>query len=122
CWRHLRCTAERPSVLAAWGMRCGRLIHHGRPGRRCRITCFVFAGRWPGQAGQEMAGGEPAGAVRLLRRALGLWRGPALGEFAGRPFAAAEALRLDELRETALEDLFDAELALGRHHEVVGGL
>jgi hypothetical protein len=117
--------------------------------------CFVFAARWPGQAGgpaivtlpdgyclqaapgvvdavlaesligqarQEMAGGDPAGAARLLRRALALWRGPALGEFAGRPSAAAGALRLDELRETAREDLFDAELALGRHHEVAGDL
>jgi hypothetical protein len=24
--------------------------------------------------------------------------------------------------EAALDDLFDAELALGRHHEVIGGL
>jgi DNA-binding SARP family transcriptional activator len=71
---------------------------------------------------REMAGGDPAAAARLLRRALGLWRGPALGEFADRPFAAAEALRLEELHEAALEDLFDAELALGRHHEVVSGL
>ena len=31
-------------------------------------------------------------------------------------------MRLDEVREAALEDLFDAELALGHHHEVVGGL
>ena len=46
----------------------------------------------------------------------------ALGEFADRPFAAAEAMRLDEVREAALEDLFDAELVLGHHHEVVGGL
>ena len=71
---------------------------------------------------REMAGGDPAAAARLLRQALDLWRGPALGEFADRPFAAAEAMRLDELREAALEDLFDAELALGHHHEVVGGL
>jgi DNA-binding SARP family transcriptional activator len=71
---------------------------------------------------QGMAGGDPAAAVRLLKQALGLWRGPALGEFADRPFAAAEALRLEELREAALEDLLDAELALGRHHEVAGNL
>jgi len=43
-------------------------------------------------------------------------------EFADRPFARAEASRLEELHEAALEDLFDAELALGRHHEVVAGL
>ena len=75
-----------------------------------------------GEGRGEMAGGDPAAAAVLLRRALGLWRGPALGEFADRPFAAAEALRLEELREAALEDLFDAELAQGRHHEVVGDL
>ena len=75
-----------------------------------------------GEGRRKMAGGDPAGAASLLRRALGLWRGPALGEFADRPFAAAEALRLEELREAALEDLSDAELALGRHHEMVGGL
>jgi hypothetical protein len=65
---------------------------------------------------------DPAAAARLLGRALDLWRGPALQEFADRLFAAAEASRLEELREAALEDLFDAELALGRHHEVVAGL
>jgi len=75
-----------------------------------------------GEGRQGLAGGDPAAAVRLLRRALSLWRGSALQEFADRPFAAAEALRLEELREAALEDLFDAELALGRHHEVVAGL
>jgi DNA-binding SARP family transcriptional activator len=75
-----------------------------------------------GAGRRGMAGGDPVAAVRLLRQALDLWRGPALAEFAGRPFAAAEALRLDELREAAQEDLFDAELALGHHHEVVGSL
>jgi DNA-binding SARP family transcriptional activator len=71
---------------------------------------------------RETASGDPAAAARLLRQALDLWRGPALGEFADRPFAAAEAMRLEELHETALEDLFDAELTLGHHHEMVGGL
>ena len=75
-----------------------------------------------GEGRRENAGGDPAAAARLLRQALGLWRGPALQEFADRRFAAAEASRLEELREAALEDLFDAELALGRHHEVVGEL
>ena len=65
---------------------------------------------------------DPAAAARRLRQALDLWRGAALQEFADRPFARAEASRLEELREAALEDLFDAELALGRHHEVVAGL
>lgn len=75
-----------------------------------------------GEGRGELAGGDPAAAAWLLRRAVDLWRGSALQEFADRPFAAAETSRLEELREAALEDLFDAELALGRHHEVVAGL
>ena len=58
-----------------------------------------------GEGRRKMAGGDPARAARLLRKALGLWRGPALGEFIDRPFAATEASRLEELREAALEDL-----------------
>jgi DNA-binding SARP family transcriptional activator len=65
---------------------------------------------------------DPAAAARRLRQALDLWRGSALQEFADRPFARAEASRLEELREAAIEDLLDAELALGRHHEIVAGL
>jgi hypothetical protein len=40
---------------------------------------------------------EAAGG-RLLEEALGLWRGPALAEFADQPWAQAEAARLEELR------------------------
>ena len=52
---------------------------------------------------------DPAAAARRFRQALDLWRGSALQEFADRPFARAEASRLEELREAAREDLFDAE-------------
>jgi DNA-binding SARP family transcriptional activator len=72
--------------------------------------------------GREVAGGDPATAARLLREALALWRGRPLAEFADRPFAQAEAARLEELHESAREDLADAELALGRHHDVLSEL
>ena len=55
------------------------------------------------------------------REALALWRGPALAHV-DEPFAAAEAWRLEELRMTALEVAIDADLAAGRHREVVGEL
>jgi DNA-binding SARP family transcriptional activator len=71
---------------------------------------------------EATAAGDPATAARLLREALGLWRGRALAEFADQPFAQAEAARLEELRESAREDLVDAELALGRHHDLIGEL
>ena len=56
------------------------------------------------------------------REALALWRGPALADVAGEPFAAAEIRRLEELRLTALAQAIDAELADGRHRELVGEL
>jgi DNA-binding SARP family transcriptional activator len=71
---------------------------------------------------EAAAAGDPATAARLLWEALALWSGRALAEFADRPFAQAEAARLEELRESAREDLVDAELALGRHHETLGAL
>ncbi|WP_433462909.1 BTAD domain-containing putative transcriptional regulator [Spirillospora sp. CA-128828] len=51
--------------------------------------------------------------------ALALWRGPALADAAGLRFAEAPAARLDSLRRTALEERLDAELALGRHAELI---
>ena len=71
---------------------------------------------------EAAAAGDPATAARLLREALALWRGRALAEFSDQPFAQAESARLEEVRESAREDLVDAELALGRHHDLVGEL
>jgi DNA-binding SARP family transcriptional activator len=57
-----------------------------------------------------------------LREALALWRGPVLADLAFEPFAQAEIARLEELRATGREQLFDAELAGGRHAQVVAEL
>ena len=61
-------------------------------------------------------------ASQLLREALGLWRGPALAEFGGEPFGRLEAGRLEDLRLVALEERIEADLALGRHADLVGEL
>jgi predicted ATPase/DNA-binding SARP family transcriptional activator len=45
----------------------------------------------------------PEEAGRILKRALGLWRGSAYAEFADRDFAAVEAQRLDLLRLDTIE-------------------
>jgi predicted ATPase/DNA-binding SARP family transcriptional activator len=58
-------------------------------------------------------------AADTLRAALALWRGPALADVAEEPFARLEAARLEELRLSTLEDGIEAELALGRHAELV---
>jgi predicted ATPase/DNA-binding SARP family transcriptional activator len=59
------------------------------------------------------------GADERLRDALGLWRGPALAEFADLPCARDEAARLEELRLGALERRIELDLAAGRDAEVI---
>jgi DNA-binding SARP family transcriptional activator/DNA-binding beta-propeller fold protein YncE len=61
---------------------------------------------------------EPAQAARLLREGLALWRGAPLAELSD-SFAPAERARLEEQRLAALEQRIQAELALGRHAELV---
>ena len=71
---------------------------------------------------RDVAARSPERAVSFFDQALGLWRGPALAEFADQPFAMAEAARLEELRLVAREERVEAELALGRHATLVGPL
>jgi predicted ATPase/DNA-binding SARP family transcriptional activator len=65
---------------------------------------------------------EPEAAAAALAEALSLWRGRPLADFAYESFAQGEIARLEELRLAALEQRIDAELALGRHAELVGEL
>ena len=58
----------------------------------------------------------------MLREALSLWRGPPLAEFAYEAFAQAAIGRLEELWLAATELRVEADLALGRHSELVGEL
>jgi DNA-binding SARP family transcriptional activator len=67
----------------------------------------------------EAAAGDPSTAAGKLREALALWRGPALADFAYESFAQAAIGRLEELRLLALERRIEADLALGRHDELV---
>jgi len=68
------------------------------------------------------ARGLPADASERLHDALSLWRGPALADFAYESFAQTAIARLEEIRLAAVELRIDADLALGRHDELVGEL
>ena len=65
---------------------------------------------------------EPEPAAALLREALALWRGPPLADLAYEAFAQPEIARLEELRLAALEDRIEADLALGRHADLIAEL
>ncbi|MEJ5867165.1 AfsR/SARP family transcriptional regulator [Pseudokineococcus sp. 5B2Z-1] len=76
------------------------------PGRALDATAFeedVAAAR----------GLPPAGAQERLAAALATWRGPALADVAGRPWAAGEAARLEEVRRGAVEQLAAARVDAG---------
>lgn len=62
--------------------------------------------------------GDTETAARRLREGLGLWRGSALADARGAPYAVAAAARLDELRLAAIEDRIAADLATGAEHLV----
>jgi DNA-binding SARP family transcriptional activator len=64
----------------------------------------------------------PESAAGKLREALALWRGPALADLAYERFAQVDIARLEEMRLAVLEQRIDADLALGRHGELVGEL
>jgi predicted ATPase/DNA-binding SARP family transcriptional activator len=66
--------------------------------------------------------GRAEDAADDFREALAVWRGPALADLPEETRRAAEAERLEELRLTALELRYDAELACGRHDAVVAEL
>jgi DNA-binding SARP family transcriptional activator len=71
----------------------------------------------------DEARGKPPDIVSaLLREALGLWRGPALADFAYEAFAQGEIARLEELRLVALERRIEADLEVGRQAELIGEL
>jgi predicted ATPase/DNA-binding SARP family transcriptional activator len=80
-----------------------------------RVETFIAGGR----AHLET---DPDAAASSFRRALELWRGPALADLAYRPFAQTEAARLEERRLAAFESWVEAELALAHHADLVGEL
>jgi DNA-binding SARP family transcriptional activator len=63
--------------------------------------------------------GRAAEAAVALRDGLALWRGDALADLADGDVLRPAAMRLDELRLVALERRVEADLACGRHREVV---
>jgi DNA-binding SARP family transcriptional activator/ABC-type oligopeptide transport system substrate-binding subunit/DNA-binding beta-propeller fold protein YncE len=81
-----------------------------------RFEVLIGAGR------KAMAVGEPAEAAGRFGEALALWRGAPLGDLADEPFARAEAARLRERRLVAFEERVEADLACGRHADLVGEL
>ncbi len=81
-----------------------------------RFERLATAGR------QALDAGRPAVAAGHLVTAAKLWRGPAYDEFTAIPALEAEAMRLERVRRTAVEDRIDADLAAGQGTELIAEL
>ena len=86
-----------------------------------QVDCERFA-RDVAAARRSLRAGDVEQAAVALRNALELWRGTPLSEFTWAPFASAETSRLEEMRVSALELRIEADLAVGRHAELVSEL
>ncbi|MGW1073729.1 BTAD domain-containing putative transcriptional regulator [Streptomyces sp. NPDC002537] len=69
--------------------------------------------------GEQLLDDDPHTASLLLRQALALWQDPVLGDLPPTAAMEAEAIHLMDRRRLAERSMVWAELALGRHHEVV---
>ncbi|MFD5397256.1 BTAD domain-containing putative transcriptional regulator [Streptomyces sp. NPDC127097] len=96
------------------------------PGYQLRVepdTVDLFLFRRHVERGRaEARAGDHAAAAGTLRGALGLWRGAALADLADGDLHWPELDGLESERLGALEDYFEAGLAIGHHHEILGEL
>jgi SARP family transcriptional regulator, regulator of embCAB operon len=75
------------------------------------------------RSGREAAeSGDPAMASELLSSALRLWRGPALTDVRPGRVLELEVTSLEATRLGVLERRIQADLELGRHHDLLGEL
>jgi DNA-binding SARP family transcriptional activator len=61
-------------------------------------------------------------AAGMLRTALALWRGAPFADLPAADFLAAERVRLEDVRLAGLEYRIEADLAVGRHLDLIGEL
>jgi DNA-binding SARP family transcriptional activator len=122
------------NLLQVYVSRLRKLLDHGPGGvLRTRSHCYELLVQ-PGdldvdlferlvQDGQQaLRAGALELAAEQLTAALALWRGEPLSDVPTTTTVAAEVLRLQERRLTALEAHFEAELGLGRHAGVLPDL
>lgn len=104
---------------------CGIRIVRQRPGYLLRIGTAKFDYAEFEQRCQlghlDLKSAHWATAAEHLRLALQLWHGPALANVTDF-LAAAELPTLDEMRLAAIEGRIEADLALGRHNQLVSEL
>ena len=112
--------AARPHLQPAQADR--RRSDQDAPARLSAAGLGRTRSTWPGSSRwsrrRERATIRPSGRPACARRSRS-GAGSRWPSCSGEAFAEREIARLEELRLAALEDRIDADLALGRHHELV---
>jgi len=85
------------------------------------LDALVFVRRAE-QGRSALRAGDAERAAELLDEALAMWQGPALADVTPTPLVTGTARRMTELRLTTREYRVDADLARGRHAEVIDEL
>jgi DNA-binding SARP family transcriptional activator/class 3 adenylate cyclase len=119
--------ALRRAIEPGWPAQAPRTLVTRDPGYMMQLDADLIDlhrfNRLADQGRRTLAEGDPATAVALLREALRLWRGPVLADVVAAIDAPwAELVGIDELRVGALESRIEAELADGRHGQLIGEL
>ena len=110
---------DQPCVLAERQPRVDSILKRGKP-RLPKPGDLALRETLVGEISQRLP--TPQRKRRAATRALALWRGEPLADFAYEGFAQGEIARLGQARLAALEDRIDARLALGEHARLVGEL
>ena len=118
--RKLLATAMGPGKDPKWVLRTTH-VGYLLDAQPCRIDIDEFdrlagAGRTAAEAANYPV------AAELLGRALAIWRGPALVDVRKGRVLELEALALEEGRLAVLSRRIEADLALGRHADILGEL
>ncbi|MBZ4319368.1 AfsR/SARP family transcriptional regulator [Streptomyces sp. SCA2-4] len=74
------------------------------------------------RGGTALEAGDARNAADILRRALDLWRGPALEDVPRGVVLELQAIGMEEARTQVLEQRIEAELRLGRHSSLIAEL
>ena len=110
-------------LLVTEGAASGTMLLTHAPGYLLRVDgddLDLIAYRSLADQGRaDLAAGAWESAARSLRAALDLWRGPALADLAEAGAHWPELGALARARSATTEDLFEAELARGHHHDVL---
>ena len=110
----LEATGAEPVLLARAGAYLLQVPAESTDVRR--FERLAMSGR------HALASNEPHRAAADLSAALALWRGEPLADVRQELLARPEIARLDELRLGVIEDRLEADLALGKHADIVAEL